>query len=368
MTRFDNLPRWIAWAVLGLALVLTVLAALPAQRAAYAPVVIPKGAFTDGDLYHATTARVQAGENYYVAAAAEQRKHGYPTKPAVTFREPFEAWMLAALRTNIARWGLLLALTLATTVALREALDQVPISGRGRLLSVALMATGLANAGMAGAPYTHEVWASLLIALSLALYKSQRWWPSVLLGFAACLFREIAIPYLGVMFLFAGFQRRWRETVAWAGAGALVIVIVAVHLMFASRQYHHGDLVTAGWFKMGGWRFILTTARRNLLLAYAPAPLVAAATALCLIGLAGVKDAWSTRLAATVFIFTAMFAMVGRPDNYCWGILDAPLLPYGLARVWPSLRALIARARGLPAPVMPEPVPVAKAASAKPEA
>jgi hypothetical protein len=329
-------------------LVLVVIAAVPSQRARFAPVVIPTGAFTDVDLYRATTARVQSGENYYIAAAAEQRRHGYPTAPAATFRPPFEAYLLAALRSEVVRWAVLLGLAGAVTIALRNALDQVPLSGRGRLAAMALMATGLANAGTPGAPYMHEVWASLLIALSLALYRPQNYVASVLLGLAACLFREIAAPYLSVMFLFAVWQGRRREAMAWVAAAVLFVLLMTIHLHLASLQHRPGDLVTAGWFKFGGWRFILTTARRNILLAYAPGWIVATAVCLSLVGLVGATDPWSARVAAVVCTFTALFAVAGRPDNYCWGILDAPQLPFGLIFAPAALRALLDRALGAP--------------------
>ena len=59
--------------------------------------------FSDYDLYRTIVARVARGGDYYSAAVEEQRAHGYPTAPAIVFRQPWLAWMLAALPLDCLR-------------------------------------------------------------------------------------------------------------------------------------------------------------------------------------------------------------------------------------------------------------------------
>lgn len=298
--------------------------------------------YTDRTLYRAITARVQAGQDYYVAAAAEQRAHAYPTKPAVALREPIEAWLLAALQVDWARWAVLLALAAFVTLALQRALEGQGLSLPWRTAGVALAATGLANAGTPQAPYLHEVWAALLICGSLALWRPGRYAASIALALGACLFREIAAPVLLAMCVCAGFERRWREVFAWCAAAAVFGVLALIHLWLASRQAQPGDLSSPGWAVVGGWRFIVATGRRNLALALLPAWAVSVAMALALIGLARVEGAWWRRVAAVTMAFVVLFWFVGRPDNYYWGILYAPLAPLGLMWLPKLARELLA--------------------------
>jgi hypothetical protein len=307
--------------------------------------------FSDRSLYRAITARVQAGENYYVAAAAEQRAHSYPTKPAVAFREPTEAWLLAALRYDFARWAAVFALAACAALAIHRALERQGLPPLSRAFGMALAATGLANAGTPAAPYLHEVWASLLIACSVAVWRPGRYGASIALAFAACLFREIAAPVLLAMGVCAVAERRWREAWTWGAATAAFGAVALAHLWLASRQALPADLTSPGWISIGGWRFILLTARRNLALAVLPYPATSVAVALALAGLSCADSPWSRRVAVVTFSFVGMFWFAGRPDNYYWGILYAPLLPLGLLyaaralRVLPPAPALVVRRR-----------------------
>lgn len=333
---FARVP-WPLLAVLTAIVVLTASVGLTPP----APTRDRPGVYHDRDLYQAVTARVQAGENYYTAAAAEQRAHGYPTKPAVTFREPTEAWLLAALRFDFARGAVLFALAVFTALAIHRALEHAGVATLGRVAGLTLAATGIAICGVRAAPYLHEIWAGLLISSSLAVWRPGRYGWSVCLAFAACLFREIATPVLLVMAGCAVVERRWREAAAWCAATAVFGGVALAHLWFASRQALPTDITSAAWAAIGGWRFIVATARQNILLAWMPAAAVSVIVALALLGMAHAEGFWGRRLAAVTFSFAAVFWFVGRPDNYYWGGLYAPLLPLGLLYAPRALRALV---------------------------
>jgi hypothetical protein len=183
---------------------------------------------------------------------------------------------------------------------------------------------------MYGAPFLHEVWAAFLIALSLMLYRADRWVPSVCLGFLACLFRELAAPYLFVMAAFALYQRSWSELAAWVGATLVFGFLFAVHLALASGLHRPGDLVSPGWLGLGGLPYMVASTRWNVLLQYLPDPLVAFAICLSVIGLSGWRDPRASRAALVVGGYLAAFNIVGRPDTSYWGQLFTPLLSVGL--------------------------------------
>ncbi len=349
MTRFAQWPAWWARLILLAIAALVFLAAWPAAKlAVLAPLSTTATASNaigdDRGLYRAIAERVAAGENYYAAAAAEQRGHHYPMRPPQVFREPTEAWLLAVLPNDLIRWGAIIVLAMGVALALRQALDQVDMPAPLRLVAVLLMATGIANAGTPQAPYLHEIWAALFIALSLALRRPDRWAASVAAGFIACLFRELAAPYLVVMLTFATLERRWREVAGWLAACILFAGLFAVHLTLAAGQARPGDPASPGWIQLGGWPFVLETARRNVLLVICPRWLVAVAVCFSLAGLVDRRDPWISRVALTVGGYLAAFTVVGRPDNEYWGILYAPLLPLGLVFAPTALRDLFRRA------------------------
>ena len=198
-----------------------------------------------------------------------------------------------------------------------------------RFLTLTLAMTGFAVIGIPDAVYFHEVWASLLIFTSLMTYRKDRWFFSVLLGVTACLFRELALPYLFAMGAFAIRDKRWGEVLGWSVAVIVFCLFFAMHLQFASRLYRPGDLISGGWLAIGGLPFVLASARWNIAFHPLPASVLVIALSIALIGLTASKDnrAWRAAFIATGYM--TAFLIVGRPENDYWGILYTPLLPLG---------------------------------------
>jgi hypothetical protein len=306
----------------------------------------PASAFSDVALYRSITARVTSGADYYAAAASEQRAHRYPTWPPQVIREPTQTWILAALHNDGLRWAALLALTGAALEALRRALARTSLTPRTRLWALALTTTGVATVVWPLAVYMHEIWASLLILMSLALRQPGRWALAIGAGLAACLFRETALPFLFVMAASAAFERQAREAFGWTAAIALFCSLYAIHLILARAQHQAGDMVSPGWVQFGGLPFIVETARYNALLALAPPAVIAAALAAAALGLLGCQDRWPMRCTATLALFLGLFCIIGRMDNRYWGNLYAPLVPLGFVLAPAALADLWGRAFG----------------------
>ena len=346
LTTFARYPRWAAWLILGLAAALVLAGAVQPRSWGSGK---PDAAFPDSHLYRNIEAQVVHGADYYAAAAAEQRAHGYPTWPPVVIREPTEAFVLAALGNDMIRWAALLALTAVALEAVRRALARTALSSRQQLWSLALATSGLAAAVSPQVVYLHEVWAAPLIALGLALRRPGRWAASVCAIVAACLVRETALPVLAVMAAFALYERRWREAAGWVCAGALFCGLFAVHLLLAARQHLPGDVVSPGWVRASGLPFIIATARANALLVLAPPLAITAFLAAALLGFLGCRDGWLARCGAVFALYLALFSVIGRMDNDYWGLLYAPLAPLGVALAPAAVSELLRRALGLAA-------------------
>ena len=113
----------------------------------------------------------------------------------------------------------------------REGVASVP-----RAFDLIALVTGALPAVAPQAPYLHEVWAGLLISLSLALRRPERFGLAVAAGLAAVLIRELAAPYLVVMAVTALAGRHWREAAAWALALLLFAAALAFHAHMAHRD------------------------------------------------------------------------------------------------------------------------------------
>jgi hypothetical protein len=346
-TLYARIPAWLARALLALILVLTILPALP-----HPALTIPGERKwgepglqkSDASLYKQIVADMEAGHGYYAAAANEHRAFHYPTSPPQVFRLPTLAWILARLHFHGLQLAALLGVDAAVIILFYRELLAGQMSFGARLASIAVLATGLSIVGLSDAVYWHEVWAALLIAISLLSYRDTRWWPSVLFALLACLIREIAAPYLFVMAGFALLEKRWDQFAAWLGAIALVAAVFLLHLHVAAGSYRPGDIISPSWLGLGGWDFAIATAKWNILLHVLPYPLIALALCLGIIGLAGGRDGRAWRAAVVVAGYLTGFLVVGRPDNYYWGILYAPLLPAGFLLAPAALGDLMRRA------------------------
>jgi hypothetical protein len=314
------------------------------------PNITPPGAppaYTDTMLYTSISERVARGENYYTAAATEHRAHGYPTAPAWVFREPALTWLSIAVGGPEGLLAAMIALAVTTALAFRSALEREGMPALYRVPAMLIMTGGLWIAAAPHGYFIHDAWAGLIIALSLALYRPERWGLAVFLGLVACLFRELALPYLGAMCIFAILERRWAEAAGWVAGGLTFAAIFAAHLALAGRLHLVGDHVSQGWATFGGIPFVIETARRDIVLNTAPRWLTALSIGLAAIGFAGSRNAVARRAGLVTGGYMAAFLFVGRPDNVYWGLLYAPTLPLGIVL---SPLAIVASASNLRTP------------------
>lgn len=353
-TRIAAIRRVPAFAILiGLLLLITIGWRLGEDHAHLPPTLPGHG---DVDLYRAIDTRMLRGEGYYQVAAAEQRARGYPLRPFVTVRMPTLAW-IATLTGGPDRlvWLerlLALATVALTAVRLRRLIPSDPL-WIGASTLVAMTLATLSQSMMA---IWHELWAGLFIALSLACWNERRWGISVALGLFAVLLRELALPFLVAMAMAAALERRPREALAWAGAILLFAIALFAHAHAVQTIAQITDRVSPGWSRMGGWRFDLALVRGTSLLATMPAAVTAVLLPIALLGWAAWPSRYATRFSLTLIGWLGAFLLIGRPENFYWGLLLAPLLPIGTVMALPALHDLFRALsrRGLSARLVPQ--------------
>lgn len=338
-TRFAALSPSGARAVFGLLAALLV-ATLTALGVPDAPAAADTSGLADVVLYGTIIDNVRHGGDYYAVAADALRAGNFPLRPFVTFRLPTLAVVQATL-PPVAVAALLYALAAAVMLAwharLRAAIPRpVPLT-----VALILLAAGLAAFIQPTIALFHEVWAGLLIALSLALRHRGRWIESVALGLAATLIRETAALYLLVMTLFALAERERREALAWVAAAGVLAAVVLLHAHAVARVVRPLDPASPGWAGLLGFGFFVKTMTLSTALTLAPAWVAALLVGLSLFGWAAWRDSLAARTLATILAYAALLALFGRADTFYWGLLVAPTLLVGLAFVPDAVRDLL---------------------------
>ncbi|ABD88147.1 hypothetical protein [Rhodopseudomonas palustris] len=346
-SRAPRRPRDAVRSVVALCTLLLLVALIAAGlRPGPAAPLPPTNGNGDLALYNRVVEQLRHGEAYYSAIVDELRANNYPLRPFVTVRPPGLSLAMAVTTDGVIRLalGTLAAVTFAAWAWRWRSLRGEPLRTTAFLV---LLGSGMIPALAPNAYPLHEVWAGLLIALSLALRRRNGWWLSVAVATLAALLRELAAPYLVVMAVMALKDGCRKEAAGWLAGLAVFALALGWH------AYEVGAVVTAAdpgsppWLRFGGWGFVLQTASWNLLLEAGPNWLGAVLLPLALLGLSTLRSALGVRLALTVAGYTLAFMIVGRPNNSYWGLMIAPLWPLGLLQAWPALRRLGRDARGL---------------------
>ena len=340
-SRFAGLPRTAAAGLLALVAILIALGLwIPTSTAP----AVAKGTQTDLALYQAIVKRVRNGEPYEHAAVAEQRARGYPLKPFFVVRPPTLAVLLAAIANGRIAQALETLLAAAVIFAWTVRLRALGPGAPWMAWTACSLFTGV-GASMAGGAVTEftEIWAGLLVALSLAARTERRFAVAVILGLAAALVRELAMPYLLAMTFFAAIERRRAEAISFAAALIVAVGALAWHAHDVGALVTPQDSSSPGWLSLGGVSFVRATEYWILIVPLVGSWATAAIAPLALMGAGSWKGATGIRLLSVLVGYLCAFLLVGRPDNAYWGFLIAPLLAVGLSLAPLALYDLIRR-------------------------
>ena len=345
-TRFAGCSRGQAAGILVLlvaALGWCVWVALTQETIPARPAATGQGPEVQGDAeFHGTIVRrVHAGDNYYDAYAAELRQRGYVPHSMFNWRLPPYAWLLGKLPSPL--WGqCLLILGALVTLGLGYG-----VTGRaaGQPAAAAYVVLGSGPFLWCLFPdlclFT-ELWAGLLIALSVWGYAGGNWRLGLIAGLGALCFRELALPYCLLSLAAACWQRRGREVAWWLAGLTLCGLLLGWHGLEASRRIPGTEVLHAtAWVQFGGTAFVLLTTQINFLLILAPAWVAALYLPPAFLGLASWRGPLAVRAGLTAGVFVAAFCVIGvKPHNAYWGLMYAPLLPIGLVRAPAAVRDL----------------------------
>lgn len=289
--------------------------------------------------YQSVVAGLRGGGDYYQVAADQQRASGYPMRPFVTMRLPTLAVVQAAL-PDWATIALLYALVAAVLYA--WLLRFRPMFARTPPLIIALVLVGCGSLVYVRADLApfHEIWAGLLIALSLALWQPDKWLAAVAIGACAMLIRETAALYAIVMLGMAVVSDRRREAIAWFVALSLLAIVVAAHAYAWGLVARADDPTGPGWSGLLGFGFFVKTMTLLTALDAFPLAIGAPLVILALFGWAVLPDAIGLRALAVFGAYALLIALFCRTDTYYWGLLIAPAILAGLAFVPDGLRDL----------------------------
>lgn len=356
--RFARWPRGAARLALGLLAAFVLLAAwapgyspplpkaLPTQRPVLqepAAAVAAAGDADDHDLhlYRVINARVRSGDDYYRVAVEEQRRNNYPVTPGLTVRLPTLA-LLAAAVGDQGMMALRIALLTAMLLAFHRRFEDECDGAARRPMALALLVVGAASALGPRYGVLHEVWAAQLMALSFALHRPEhgRWGWAWLVAALALAVRELVLPYVLLLAVCAAWERRWREAAAWLALIALFTAGLVLHLHLAAEPVRPGDPASPSWLAVKGIAGLLYKINNSTFLGILPLWLSGPLAVLALFGWAGRDTPFGRRGFLLVSGYALAFMVVGRDNNFYWGLLITPLLFMGAAFLPASLPAL----------------------------
>jgi hypothetical protein len=286
---------------------------------------------SDLRLYRSILERVHSGENYYDVAGQELRKQGYPSGSLFNWRMPVYAWLIGKLPSIV--WGQVVA-TLCAGIAILLAYGVVENEcGRWQAAIVTLLLTGAFLWCLDGDAYlAQELWSGIFVLISVLAYARGWWVGGVVLGVLALLFRELALPYCAIAIGLAVWKGRRKEIALWGLGLAIYGFCLGYHALQVGSRVTSADRVPASWIQFGGAAFVLATTQMNYYLFNSPRWVCSIYLGLSLLGLASWKTETGLRLFLTASAYVAAFAIVGQPFNNYWGLMYAPLLPFGI--VW----------------------------------
>jgi hypothetical protein len=303
-------------------------------------------------LYRDVIAGVRSGRRYYEVAGEKIPQYGFPIASPLNWRMPTYAWLLSPLPNKCWIQAVLLLLAIAGLWLSFVAVSRRWGVPRAGLTTVLLF--GVVRWTFDGYAYlAQEVWAAVLLLISLAALAIAECsaktdegrdktltfyrWLAIAAGILSLLFRELALPYCVAACAVAAWKRRWWEAASWTAGIALFLAFFAWHVGQVKAQLIELEVTAAAggglsqWLRFGGLDFVLLTTRMNSLLFAAPSWLLWLYVLLALVGLSRSRGQVNETACVAALLYLLAFAAVGRPENFYWGLMAAPLLAWGAA-------------------------------------
>lgn len=280
------------------------------------------------------------GTDYYSASLQAARSADTPSRLLLSHPLPTLAVLQSAMG-QVAAALLLYALAMLTLFAwwhrLRLAIPRSPV----RAAAIVLAATGMVSALLGEFVAVHDLWAGLLLSLSLAIRTPGRWITAAALGLMAAMIRETAALYLGLMLVTALFEGHRRESGGWTIALAVFAAVVIVHLQaIAAVTGPLGEAQPADWAGAAGFGFALEAIAASTAPSLLPSGIAALLVVLAIVGWSAWRDPLATRALAIILVFVVVLTFWSGPGRAHWAFLIAPIVPIGLIFIPDALRDL----------------------------
>jgi len=296
-------------------------------------------------LYDIAIERIQGGEHYYDFIVEEQRAARYPVTPGIAVRLPtlayIDAWLGKTGQTVAA-----IILLIAVLAAWWRRLGDEPGGKRHRAMAMALLMMS-ASLGLNRYFFVlHELWAGMLLALAFGLHRPGKWGWALIVGALALAIREMALPFVLLMAAMAFWRRDWKEGAAWSALALVFLALFGVHLHLIAQQVLPGDPSGQGWLYLRGLSGWISNVALSSNLRFLPHWLAGPALILAMLGWAAWRSPAGLFGLLLFLGYGLIFMIVGRPDNFYWGMLVSPAMFIGIAFAPMGLAALIGGAAG----------------------
>ena len=239
---------------------------------------------------------------------------------------------------------MLLLLAIGTVAAWYARLRDEVRPGVPRLVMLLLVIVAVMPFAHPDLVLFHEVWAGLLIALALALYRPERWLETVTITLIAMLIRETALLFALVMAAMALIERSRRELIGWAVAIAVFGTAIVFHAIAADAVAGTADPSSPGWTGLLGFGFFIRAVAATTPLALLPLAIAAVLLGVAFIGWVSWATPAGARGAATIVAYAALLGIAARADTFYWAAMIGPLMPIGLIFAPDGVMQLIHRA------------------------
>lgn len=285
---------------------------------------------------------VRHGQDFYSAAIDALRENGRPLRP-VLLAVPLPALPVTlSLLPPPVDHVLLVLLGLAVVAGWARRCWPL-FEGRGpRALAIVLLVAGLYPALDRAMVSVPEVWAALLIALSLVQRRPDAMPTAVALGLAAMILSPIALLHALLMGFLAWRAGAEREATGWIGATALAMILYAAHAHRLNAMVGPVDPAIASpvaFQSPGEWLAVIASASGVGVL---PVVLAIPLGLLAALGWAHWRQPVARRAGITLAAYALFGLITGAP---AFALAVAPLLFLGVVFAPDAVRELIAAAR-----------------------
>ncbi len=302
--------------------------------------VVPDALFAEAAIRRGLIEGVRAGGDYYSVAESVFRVDPAAVRAWGDVPLPALATLLGALSPLMAfvvQAMLVLAVFATWFMRLRGVFARIAaLAAVGVLLAGGLV---VAIDPLLGA--LNSLWAGMLVALSLGVWRSGRWIEAAAIALIACTFDGMATLYVALMAAFALVEGHRRESVGWAAVLGIVVALFIAH-GGAVADLASATQPVAVEANGGGYALFLQSVAQTTVLQLLPLPLSAILIALAVVGWASWSDASGVRVLATIAGYALVIAVLAPSTSVDLAMLVSPILLVGLAFAPDAVRDLAA--------------------------